>query len=265
MLDSLEATIKILEAYIAPVLLVLQVFVAVLMYKISRRQVNFQVKEIQDRKTPFLYPISNHLIKDEWIRIYKGSEEPGDFIKSKEYETLAEDEKMIVEQCLRNTNKVFFTHYNKEHVIVINHAMSDNHIVIDHHNMIMTLKNFGATITKIRINELQIEYRNKKKKTLTGVIDNYCTDIVSNGGEIKFIIDEGTNDFEDSICKVTAETYVKLKDYEQFTVNANITTEYKKLLFDISLWNQYNDKFDYFLKLENRNGVFFREVIPKVK
>lgn len=265
MLNNLESLIKaFMESGLPSILLLLlQVFIAVLMYLISRRQVKFQIKEIKDRKTPFLYPISNNLIKDKWIRIYKGSEEPGEFIESKKYEDSSKDEKLIIDQCLRNSNSVFFTYCNKEHIIVINHAKADNHIMIDHHNMVMTLKNFGALITKIRINELQIEYSNKNKKTLVGTINNYCTDIVANGDEIKFVIDEGTNDFKDSVCKITAETYANLKDYEQFTVNANITTEYKKLLFNISLWNQYNDKYDYLLKLENRNGVFFREVIPK--
>lgn len=227
------------------------------MYIISKRQVESHEKESREQKTPYLYIQSNNFIKEDWVRYYAYPGEDVGNIPSFQKDSLSQDIKHFMNECSDKPESVYFTTLDKKTILMINHLKKEEkHLVVEHRNMCLRLVNYGALLTKLKINYIDIYYIGGRCKRLEGT-DDCFTEIIANGGELVIYLDEATNNFIDSTCSINNEVYNLLSDYEQFSAAVNITTTYNKFVIGISVWNLYDEKSDFELIIE-RVGNFIR-------
>lgn len=230
------------------VIAISSLFIALLTYRISKKQSQLEQIMEANKGKPFLYPESLIPQKSTWVRFYKGGIELPTYIQSKSYENLTNEERKYLDDSISKHNKVYFTQLSGKLIIVLSKTKSLQSVLIEHNSELLTLRNYGTIITKFKINNIDVDYLDGSKAHFDGIENNYCSKIITD--KIELIIDEAVNELDDLDCQITETEYNTLPNINFLEVGAPIFLKYKSYTVDISLWNQYNQKTNYIIKLD---------------
>lgn len=253
-------TLNLLEFISDLIVAAANLFIAYKMYELSKKQKEFHENEIRAQNRPYLYPIENWFIKNKYKKYEKDAGTRDEWIK---YNDAENNVKSLIDECLRENNrgKVYITYFESTLTLMTN-RIDKSSMYLNHHNMIMTLKNYGATLQQIKINWFKTILLNDEEVLIHGKEDRYYPMPLATGEEVKIIIDEAISDINKSFCNIHEDAYEDLEDFDQFTIQAPILTDYKSMIINVSLFNIYGEEFIYDIKIENKDGYFQRTVEP---
>ncbi|WP_027089060.1 hypothetical protein [Thomasclavelia saccharogumia] len=134
-------------------------------------------------------------------------------------------------ESLNRVSNVYFHNFNNHLGIVfnlLNPSGSQNdrekHIVLDQSMVIVKVKNIGNTITSLLVRGADITYVNGNHRHLSG-LSKSLNKILRTNDSLYLGFDEITNNFIDSICKISRELYETLvygTDLDSIPVNPYI-------------------------------------------
>lgn len=255
--------LEIMECAVSIISFVFSAIIAVLMYKISKNQTQFLEKTEINKNTPYLFPVKDSFEKNKWIRYYYGGVTLPDLIPSEAYHQLTESQKEFIDDCGRHKKEAYFYYLDKAVLLVLNGNSGMPSIIVEHNNAAITLKNFGALISKVHIDYVKIYFADGTEKHYKGVANNFYTDVILPNGEVTIVLDEVVNDIRDSSCQINRQIYESLDDYDLFHSSASISLKYDKYTIGLSVWNQYDEKFKFDIIIEKVGQQFQREVIKR--
>ncbi|WP_299235480.1 hypothetical protein [uncultured Bacteroides sp.] len=230
--------------------------------KLSQKQQNLSDRINKQEITPYLYPIADKFIKEKWKRFYQGGVRLSPVVTSSNYDTLSNDKQRFMQRCNQEKHymRAYFDYLGDEVFLMLNANGSNNNFFVEHHNVTLTLQNFGALITKIHIYSVDIWTSEGQKLNFNEVEDNFYTDIIPRDSTIEIVIDEVLNSSTPSTCAITEEIYNNLKDYDLFKGNVPQHLAYKKYEIKLLIWNQYDDVFKFLITIEKNGNRFYRRV-----
>lgn len=265
--------------YIIPII---QAIIAFLMLRNTKLVSKYQIENIEQKWTPFLfveevtYKRSGRfdICQDtthENYRIQKGQTvsnvSASDKIVVKKVDDntneLSKIESAYVDECVRaKKNSIYYTYFNSYPVLMLNQITNNNRIIIEHRNTKITLRNYGAMITRLRVNALLVVKNDGKLITIEGIEDAYLTHVIKQDEKFTFYLDEATTDLVNSLCYLDADSIDIVDTGQEIDVlrsNRSVELAYESLTFKLSVWNQYNEEYKLNLKLQkkaNRIDVF---------
>lgn len=251
-------TIKIIEICLTITSIYLSSIIAILMYRISKRQTEFLERTEINKRKPYLFPEEDWFTKDEWVRFHLGAQDIPDIIPVKEYNDLTYEEQKFVEDCKIQNMKTYFTYLNNKLLLVLNLTTGMPNVIVEHHNSVIVLHNYGNIITKVHINWASIIYLDGSEKIMTGIDDNYYTGIIKD--DIEIVLDEVINNIWDSSCDINKEIYDNSFKHDAFKSNISISLKYRAYKINLSLYNQFNERTDYLITVERIGNQFQRRV-----
>lgn len=249
--------------YVQVINMVASLTIAFFMYRITQKQRIFEEKVEIKNRTPFIYLNKILFIKNKWIRYSKEVDVP-EYIPYKNYNKMDEEEKQYVDCCLKEENrgKVYFTYFQNNLILVANMCSRMPTVFIEHNSAEVVLSSYGEMIVKLEINNIEIHLLNGKEIILPPGKNNCYSGIISKGDDITIIFDEATDSLENSFCNISKETYDKLSDTDMFIKNHESLIHYSRLIFNISLYNMYNEEFKYQIIIEKKDNNIERKVEP---
>jgi len=158
-------------------------------------------------------------------------------------------------------NNVYFTYFNQNPFLVINHASDKKKYVVDHCNVIISLHNYGATISALSIESFTAYYKASKdieKIFFRGNIDKKITLSPNENENFILCFDEVTTNFENCLCHTDSEDYNELPesiDILRIHMPEN-SFSYDKLEIKFHCWDLFNNETVSTITIEY-NGNFF--------
>lgn len=236
-------------------------FVAIKMCRMSKSQNEFIQNSEKTRNTPYLFPDKDECIKHKWIRFCCEGAEADKIIPIKREKDLSDEEAEYVRFCKNNPKSVFLYYIHNDLYLVINGHCNMPGFIIEHHNVEITLINYGAIISKIHVDNIEIEFLDENKIIYEGLDDNYYTDVILTNGTLTIILDEVFDDKNKSFCHINSELYEKLSDsVDIFKTNLCNYLYYKKFTIQLTIWNQNNESSIFDIIIKKSGNQFIREV-----
>lgn len=235
---------------------------AIIMCIMTVKQHLFHKKIEKDKNTPFLYPEKSMIIKDKMHRYLAGGASSDNVIPSTNYEDLDDFEQKFLDDCKNHKDRAYFYHLKNSLLLVINGNDGSANIIAEHNNAEVTLKNYGALITKMHINYVEVVYTTNETKVYKGVENRHHTNVIPTNGLIIITLDEVVNNLNQAFCNITENIYSNLQDFDMFTTDTPDSLKYNKFTIELVLWNQYNQSFTYQIIIKKIDKRFQREVIP---
>lgn len=264
--------LSIIQICIIPII---QIVIAVLMYKNTKLVSKYQIESIAQKGIPFLfvekvtYKRSGRFEKSldtthENYRIQKGRTVSdvaiSDTIVVKkvidDINELSNIENAYVDECVRaKKNSIYYTYFNGYPVLMLNHRTDDDKIIIEHRNTKITLHNYGAMITRLRVNGLFVLKSDGKSIRMEGIEDAYLTHVIKEDEEFSFYLDETTTDLINALCYLDASSISVVDIGQEIDVLRSakrVELAYESLTFNFSAWNQYDEEYKFDIKLQKR-------------
>lgn len=114
---------------------------------------------------------------------------------------------------LQNTKrKVYFTDFNDTPCLMLNFLNDKDNIIVEHQSTVITFLNNGSFLKAIAVKSADITYTNGGKVHLNGDPTAFKTFNAKGMEQFDIILDEATNDFQDSICELNTAVYKNAKD-----------------------------------------------------
>jgi hypothetical protein len=227
------------------------------MFIISNRQIKLHKTVENDKNTPFLYPISHKFTKSEWERYYFAMD-LNNAVKKTHYNQLSEEKKKYCQHCNDKSKKVFF-YYLEDLILVLDGKDRTPDYLIEHHNAEIQFQNLGSLITRVHIDYVEQFFNNGAKVRYEGCDDSNYTETILPNQIVKIVLDEVKSDSNPS-CYIGDEDYNKLKDYDIFKEETPPVIAYSQYIMQLSLWNQYNRKYIFQIRIYKKGTRFHREV-----
>lgn len=247
-------------------------FVMTKNYKFQQEQMN----ELSRQKLPNLkiisiditksHPTETKISDNSYIRIYNGKSNVKNELKNLIATFDASDlsiEPGFIQEVKSHIDKpnVYFTYYNEKPHLVANHATNQNSFIVDHSNAKMTFHNYGAIISAISIESLNVYYKEKmnyKDLTFFGNKENIITISPDDNEKFELFFDEVTTNLINSLCQISDDIYEKASesfDLLKTRMYDNMLT-YDKLELNLICWDMYNNETKLRITIEY-NGTFF--------
>lgn len=155
----------------------------------------------------------------------------------------------------------YFTYFGCKPYLILNHASNSNSFIIDHSNVKIKLHNYGTPITAISIKSVTVHYNQEKNINLLkfdGDSNNKISLSPQENEEFILFLDEITTDLDDSLCKMTTETYINSPDTLSMlrTHISENRLSYDRIEIEFQCWDMYNTKTILKITFEY-NGNFF--------
>lgn len=167
---------------------------------------------------------------------------------------MSDDEKAFCNFVKEHKQEVMLYNLQNELYVITNGCKDDVGYIIDHKGGQITFKNFGAPITKIHIDYINIRCGEELCRYEGKESSNY-TEIILPNETITFIVDAV------AYCKMGEEEYKNLKDWSMFKDLVPDEIPFDQYEIQITLWNQYNQEFIFKIKLYKEGRRFYRDVI----
>lgn len=265
-MEDMQLFLNILE-------IVASVIIAIITYKISKKQTEIQENQMKFQKQqndlqekiylqsskPYLYLLKNEFIKDKWERFNKGVPLGNNHIPVTEYKNLDDEQKFYLDEATKYDNNVYFTKYKGSDVFMISHTEGSQQIFIEHHNMKITLRNYGSLVTKLHINSVKFILNNRDVLYFKDVKNNFYTKAILPNEEVEIMLSEATNNIMHSSCNISQESYDDIEDFEQFSKEVHVSLNYNKMIINLSAWNQHNEKFDFDINIWKEGNFMQRD------
>lgn len=237
-------------------------YTAMKAYKISKDQTAFLKRTEADKNAPFLYPTSHELTKDKWERFYFSISQLDDVVPKKNYNDLEDSEKQFCDDTKNHTSQTYFYYLNDQIYLIINARSNKPSYIIEHNNAKIEFKNYGALITKIHIDYIEQYFVNSKKPIrFEGCEESYYTDVILPNQKLTIFLDEVKDSSDFTSCIFGKEEYDKMQNTNFFENCIPEIINYNKYLVRISVWNQYNVKYEFDIIIKRIGNRFYREVI----
>ena len=236
-------------------------FTAIICY-VTCKTYNAKFKQIRKQSLPNLQilsikysksnPNDTNLSNGRHCRIKRGSTK-ADINISNNIASFESTDKQIedgfiseLESHISNHNDAYFTYLGSYPYLILNHATDNNSYIIDHSNTQITLHNFGAVMCAMSVKSILVEYNDPESKDLflIGNEENKIMLSPDDNDELILYLDEVTTDLNNSLCKVSEETFNVAPDSFDLlkTHMPENILQYKKMIIELNCWNLYYEK-----------------------
>lgn len=246
-----------------------------LTYFVTYKTYNAQFKQIRNQNLPNLKILSMSCTKSNpqsstvndgsYCRIYNGESSSDISINGSMAIFNSEDNSIepgFIKEIKSNMNKkVYFTYVDGKPYIIANHATNIKRFIVDHSNTKITFHNYGAKISALSIEKLNIYYKpemNLDILTLEGNPKNKITLSPEENDLFELYYDEVTTDLNNSTCQLPNNIYnsmIGTFNILKSHMASNILC-YDKLEIIFICWDMFNIPQKYSIIIEY-NGNFF--------
>lgn len=182
-----------------------------------------------------------------------------DIIPAKHYNDLTYNEKIYCDYSKNHKGEVYFYYLNKKLYLVLNKRSEDIGFLVEHNGATITLKNYGSHISKMHIDYVEQFFKDRKDH-YEGKQDAFYTNIILPDDKLEIILDEIKDDLDIRSCPPGKEELKELNTWKMFEDIIPPIISYNMYLVKLSLWNQYNEKFEFEIKIYRNGDRFYREV-----
>lgn len=248
-------------------------------YDAEFEQIRTNLEQINKQKLPYLkllsvdtykskYNSSDSVYDGKYCRIFKGES----ITKISLNESMAifdvEDPDSKIENGFIDEikshigkNDAYFTYFGAKPYLILNHASNRDRFIIDHSNVVLTLHNYGATINAMSVKKIVIYYKpemNIEPTTFHGNDKNKISLSPNENEEFVLFLDEVTTDLNNSLCQMSASTYINTPESFNLLRTHMVTNRlnYNKLEVTLSCWDIFDIKTLLLITFEY-NGDFF--------
>lgn len=256
---------------------VLACIAAYIVCYVTFRTYNAQLRQLNKQELPNLKILAIDVLKNmpgqppsvkngEYCRIVKGESTSDYTLKGNmpifdfqnediEYGFIEEIESHV------GKNDAYFTYFAEKPYLMIVHASDKNRFIVDHSNVIIRLHNYGTTISALSIESFIAYYKREygiPPITFFGDINNKITLSPEANGSFSLYFDEVTTDLNNSLCQMSASTYVELPPNMDLLRTHMIENrlKYDKLEIIFHCWDLFNNETVSKITIEY-NGNFF--------
>lgn len=176
----------------------------------------------------------------------------------------------FISECMKRKECVYLTYLEDTPHICFNHARDNNlPFIIEYSNVIIDFHNYGADASAFKLNSMKVTLNDGNVIERFGPPNNIISITPEQNKSFSLIFDEIVENVDDSICKISEETYSNFPDNKGKPKNllyyrlVGEVIRYNKIELDCTFYNNYNTPYDYILSLENNSDYFITKTIRK--
>lgn len=156
------------------------------------------------------------------------------------------EDNAIIDECLKNKNRVYLTYIHGNCCFVYNNIKDDKKFLFEYCSTRIELKNYKGSIVTIKVNYLIVRDNEDKETKIEGIEDQNERCIpISENGYIEILMCFAANNPEDTLCINDSEKYSFLPT-AKINVLKNVVNKpilkYKKLTFNFTFGTVEKDK-----------------------